>query len=125
MKNRLKLSIVNRFNLFSGICYISPVIKTMYKDRCHVLAEILKPINPDLEGCPEEAYQAAKSVQDWLFSVDVTSKLEDEGFTEADVENLTNLVYTTPSLSGLLDIAPSGNGKEVVETIYKESIKPL
>ena len=109
-----------------GLAMLLPaVIKTMYKDRCHVLAEILKPINPDLEGCPEEAYQAAKSVQDWLFSVDVTSKLEDEGFTDADVEKLTNLVYTTPSLSGLLDIAPSGNGKDVVETIYRESIKPL
>ena len=109
-----------------GLAMLLPaVIKTMYKDRAHVLAEILKPINPDLEGCPEEAYQAAKSVQDWLFSVDVTSKLEDEGFTDADVEKLTNLVYTTPSLSGLLDIAPSGNGKDVVETIYKESIKPL
>ena len=109
-----------------GLAILLPaVIKTIYKDRAHVLAEILKPINPDLEGDASEAYQAAKSVQDWLFSVGVTSKLEDEGFTENDVEKLTNLVYTTPSLSGLLDIAPSGNGRDVVETIYRDSIKPM
>ena len=78
-----------------------------------------------LEGDASEAYSAAKSVQDWLFSVGVTSKLEDEGFTDADVERLTNLVYTTPSLSGLLDIAPSGNGRDVVEKIYRESVKPI
>ncbi|MBR5555022.1 iron-containing alcohol dehydrogenase [bacterium] len=109
-----------------GLAILLPaVIKTIYKDKAHILADILKPINPDLEGDPSEAYQAAKSVQDWLFSVGVTSKLQDEGFSEADVEKLTNLVYTTPSLSGLLDIAPSGNGRDVVQAIYKDSIKPL
>ena len=33
MKNRLKLSIVNRFNLFSGICYISPA-----KEGCKIIS---------------------------------------------------------------------------------------
>ena len=109
-----------------GLAILLPaVIKTIYKDKAHILADILKPINPDLEGDASEAYLAAKSVQDWLFSVGVTSKLQDEGFVEADVERLTNLVYTTPSLSGLLDIAPSGNGRDVVEAIYRDSIKPL
>ena len=109
-----------------GLAILLPaVIKTIYKDKAYILADILKPINPDLEGDASEAYLAAKSVQDWLFSVGVTSKLQDEGFVEADVERLTNLVYTTPSLSGLLDIAPSGNGRDVVEAIYRDSIKPL
>ena len=62
---------------------------------------------------------------DWLVSVGVPQKLTDEGFTEADVDKLTDLVYTTPSLSGLLDIAPSGNGREIVETIYRTSLQPL
>lgn len=109
-----------------GLAILLPaVVKTIYKDRAHVLADILKPINGDLEGDPSEAHAAAKSVQDWLFSVGVTEKLEDEGFTEADVPRLVELVYTTPSLSGLLDIGPSGNGKEVVEAIYKYSLKPM
>ena len=60
-----------------------------------------------------------------MYSVDVKEKLEDEGFTDADVEKLTDLVFTTPSLSGLIDIAPSGNSREVVKEIYKNSVKPL
>ncbi len=109
-----------------GLAILLPaVIKTIYKDRPHVLAEILAPIASGLTGDPAEADMAAKLVQDWLFSVDVKEKLEDEGFTDADVERLTDLVYTTPSLSGLIDIAPSGNGRDVIETIYRNSVKPL
>lgn len=109
-----------------GLAILLPaVVKTIYKDKPHVLADILAPIAPGLKGEASEADKAAKLVQDWLFSVDVKEKLEDEAFTEADVEKLTDLVYTTPSLAGLLDIAPSGNGREVVKEIYRNSVKPL
>ena len=82
-----------------GLAILLPaVIKTIYKDRPHVLAEILAPIAPGLKPEASDADKAAKLVQDWLFSVDVKEKLEDEGFTDADVEKLTDLVYTTPSL---------------------------
>ena len=109
-----------------GLAILLPaVIKVIYKDRPHVLAEILAPIAKGLTGDPAEAEKAAKEVQSWLASVGVPEKLADEGFTEADVEKLVNLVYTTPSLGGLIDIGPSGNGREVVEAIYKDSIKPL
>ncbi len=109
-----------------GLAMLLPaVIKVIYKDRAAVLADILSPIVPDLKGEASEAEKAAKAVQDWLFSVGVTEKLVDEGFTEADVPKLVDLVYTTPSLGGLIDIGPSGNGREVVEEIYKNSLKPL
>ncbi len=109
-----------------GLAILLPaVIKTIYKAKPYVLADILAPIAPGLKGDASEAEKAAKQVQDWLFSVDVKEKLEDEGFTESDVARLTDLVYTTPSLGGLLDIAPSGNGREVVETVYRDSIKPM
>ena len=109
-----------------GLAILLPaVIKTIYKDRPNVLAEILAPIAPGLTGNPSEADKAAKEVQDWLFSVDVKEKLTDEGFTDADVEKLTDLVYSTPSLGGLIDIAPSGNGRDVVENIYRNSVRPL
>lgn len=109
-----------------GLAILLPaVIKTIYKDRPHVLADILAPIAQGLKGEPDEAEKAAKLVQDWLFSVGVTEKLEDEGFNADDVERLTDLVYTTPSLEGLIQIAPSGSGREVVKEIYKNSIKPM
>ena len=109
-----------------GLAILLPaVIKTIYKDRPHVLADILAPIAHGLKPEASDADMAAKLVQDWLFSVDVKEKLEDEGFTDADVEKLTDLVYTTPSLSGLIDIGPSGNGRDVVETIYRNSVRPL
>lgn len=109
-----------------GLAILLPaVIKTIYKDKAHILADILTPIVPGLKGEASEAEKAAKGVQDWLFSVGVTEKLVDEGFEEKDVERLVDLVYTTPSLSGLLDIGPSGNGREVVEEIYRNSLKAL
>ena len=109
-----------------GLAMLLPaVIKVIYKDRANILADILSPIVSGLTGNPDEAEKAAKGVQDWLFSVGVTEKLTDEGFTEGDVEKLVDLVYTTPSLSGLLDIAPSGNDRVVVEEIYKNSLRPL
>ena len=52
-------------------------------------------------------------------SVGVAEKLEDEGFSEADVEKLVKLTYETPSLAGLLAIGPCGDGKEVVEATDK------
>ena len=109
-----------------GLAILLPaVVKTIYKDRANILADILSPLVPGLKPEESDADKAAKGVQEWLASVGVPEKLEDEGFTETDVEKLVNLVYTTPSLSGLLDIAPSGNGREVVESIYRNSLKPL
>ena len=47
------------------------------------------------------------------------------GYLESDVEKLTNLAFTTPSLDGLLAIAPNEATKERVEKIYKDSMKPI
>lgn len=106
-----------------GLAILLPaVVKTIYKDKPHILAEVLAPVVPDLKGEPEEAQKAADGVYEWLKSVGVPEKLTDEGFTEADVEKLVDLVYTTPSLGGLIEIAPSGSGRDVVEKIYRESL---
>lgn len=109
-----------------GLAILLPaVIKTMYKDKPYVLADILAPLVPGLRPEAADADKAAKGVQEWLKSVGVPEKLEDQGFKEEDVAKLVELVYTTPSLAGLLDIAPSGNGREVCEAIYKNSLKPM
>ena len=109
-----------------GLAILLPaVIKEIYKEKPHILADILAPIVPGLKGEPDEALKAAEGVQAWLKSVDVTEKLTDEGFSDADVDKLVDLVYTTPSLEGLLQISPCGDGRDVVKEIYKNSIKPL
>lgn len=109
-----------------GLAILLPsVIKTIYASQANILADILAPIVPGLKGEACDAEKAAKGVEKWLQSVGVSEKLLDEGFAEADVEKLVNLVYTTPSLDGLLAIAPTGNGRDIVERIYRESLKPL
>ena len=78
-----------------GLAILLPaVIKTIYKDKANILADILSPIVSDLKGDASEAEKAAKGVQEWLKSVGVPEKLEDEGFSDADVEKLVDLVYT-------------------------------
>lgn len=107
-----------------GLAILLPsVIKTIYKDKAATLADILAPIVPGLKGDVSEADKAADGVYAWLKSVDVPEKLTDIGFAEADVDKLTDLVFTTPSLAGLIDIGPSGNSREVVRAIYEDSLK--
>lgn len=106
-----------------GLAILLPaVIKTIYKDRAATLADILAPIVPELKGTPDEAEKAAEGVYTWLKSVDVPEKLTDMGFKAEDVDKLTDLVFTTPSLQSLIDIGPSGNSREVVRKIYEESL---
>ncbi len=107
-----------------GLAILLPsVIKTIYKDKAATLADILAPIVPDLKGEASEAEKAANGVYAWLKSVDVPEKLTDIGFAESDVDKLTDLVFTTPSLAGLIDIGPSGNSREVVRAIYEDALK--
>lgn len=107
-----------------GLAILLPaVVKAIYKDKGATLADILAPIVPDLKGMPDEAQKASDGVYEWLKSVDVGQKLEDEGFSASDVDKLTDLAFTTPSLDGLIGIGPSGNSKELVRNIYQESLK--
>ena len=106
-----------------GLAILLPaVIKTIYKDRPNVLADILAPIAPNLKPEAGDAKKAEKEVYEWLKSVDVPEKLTDMGFSADDVEKLTDLAFTTPSLDGLINIGPSGNSRELVRTIYQNSL---
>ena len=107
-----------------GLAILLPaVVKAIYKDKSATLADILAPIVPNLKGMPDEAQKASEGVYAWLKSVDVSQKLEDEGFSTNDVDKLTDLAFTTPSLDGLIGIGPSGNSRELVRNIYQESLK--
>lgn len=106
-----------------GLAILLPaVIKNIYPYKSSTLADILEPIVPNLKGTPDEAAHCATQIEKWLNSVGIISKLKDEGFTELDVEKLVELTFETPSLGGLLGLAPNEATKEVVRQIYKDSL---
>lgn len=102
-----------------GLAMLLPaVIKCIYKDKANVLSYILEPIAKNIVN----AEDAEVKVYEWLKSVEVPNKLKDEGFSEADVEKLVKLAQTTPSLDGLLSLAPNNATTECIEAIYKNSL---
>ena len=106
-----------------GLAILLPaVIRNIYAAKSETLAYILEPIVAGLKADASDTEKAATGVYEWLKSVDVPNKLTDEGFSEADVKTLTDLAFTTPSLDGLLGIAPTKATKEAVEKIYMESL---
>lgn len=108
-----------------GLAMLLPaVLKNIYPARPATLAALLAPIVPGLKGDACEAEAVAKGVEKWLFSVGSTHKLEDEGFKASDVEKLVDLAFNTPSLAGLLAIAPTKADQEAVRVIYTESLTP-
>ena len=108
-----------------GLAMLLPaVVKYIYKTKGATLASILSLIVPDLKGTPDEADYVAQKVEEWLASVGVPQKLTDEGFSKDDVEKLVNLTFDTPSLGGLLSIAPVDGDRETVKAIFTESLYP-
>lgn len=106
-----------------GLAILLPaVIRNIYAAKADTLAYILEPIVKGLKADTADTEKAATGVYEWLKSVDVPNKLKDEGFSETDVEKLTELAFTTPSLDGLLAIAPTEATREAVATIYRESL---
>jgi len=57
--------------------------------------------------------------------VGIKSKLQDEGYTKQDIDKLTNLALTTPSLDTLLSVAPIEATEQTIRTIYEESFKTM
>lgn len=108
-----------------GLAMLLPaVIKNIYKAKPATLSDVLAPLVPGLTGCVCEADKVAEGIEKWLFSVGCTHKLSDEGFREEDVDKLVDLAFDTPSLGGLLSIAPTEADREAVRIIYTESLKP-
>lgn len=106
-----------------GLAILLPaVIKNIYASKSSILSYILEPMVAGLTDSADDALKASEGVYNWLKSVDVPNKLKDEGFVDSDVEKLTELAFTTPSLDGLLGLAPTKATKEAVATIYTESL---
>ena len=109
-----------------GLAILLPaVVKEIYVEKAGVLADILAPLVPGLKGDPAEALAAAQGVEKWLASAGVPQKLADEGFSAADLDHLVELAFTTPSLDGLLGLAPTAGDRAAVRRIYADSINKL
>ncbi len=109
-----------------GLAMLLPaVIEAIYEAKPQTLSDILAPIAPDLKGEVSEANKAAKTVENWLFELGVSEKLEDLGFVEEDIEKLTTLAFETPSLGMLLGLAPNEATSEMVQKIYKNSLHKM
>ena len=105
-----------------GLAILLPaVVENMWEAKKETLTYILKAIAPEMNN-ETTAKEANELVYDWLKSVGVPNKLKDEGFEEKDIEKLVDLAFTTPSLGGLLSIAPTEATKDAVSEIYRKSL---
>lgn len=98
------------------------VVQQIYPAKSEILADILAPIVPGLTGAPDEAAKAYDGLKKWLQEVGISGSLATEGFTEQDLDKLTQLAFETPSLELLLSMAPVAATKETVWQIYKNSL---
>lgn len=109
-----------------GLAVLLPaVVQAIYPQKAQVLADLLRPLAPKLQGKPEEAHEAGKAVQAWLNLCGVSQKLRDVGFTRDDVDKLVDMTIKEPSLAGLLEQAPGYANANSVAAIYMNSFLPL
>lgn len=102
-----------------GLAMLLPaVVKCIYDDKSEVLSYILEPVTGEIKNSKE----AEEKVYEWLKSVGVPNKLKDEGFSENDIEKLVTLSQTTPSLDGLLSLAPNDATPDRIKEIYERSM---
>jgi len=106
-----------------GLSLLLPsIIKHIYPEKSKILADVLSPIVPGLNGTADEKDKAAAGVKDWLQKMGVTMGLRRAGFVDADILTLTDLTSSTLNLDLLLSLSPSDSGKSAVESIYRESM---
>ncbi len=106
-----------------GLAMLLPsVVKEIYPASGEVLAEIFEPILPGFKGTADEADKAYTGIRSWLDGIGIKSRLKDEGFNEDVVGKLVDLAFETPSLDGLLAIAPVKATREAVRNIYTNSL---
>jgi alcohol dehydrogenase class IV len=109
-----------------GLSILLPsVIKTIYPAKGDVLSQILKPIVPKLKGTPKEAKDAAKAVEEWIFSLGVKEKLHDVGFSEEDIPELVKYLKKAQEGGGSLSLSPVPVDDELLRQIYYESLSPI
>lgn len=106
----------------NGLAQILPaVLRQIYPVSSRILADVLSAIVPGLQGVPEETEKVCEGVKNWLTEMGIVMSLSALGFTEKDLDKLTDLAFETPSLDLLLSLAPVEATKDVVRKIYGDS----
>jgi len=110
----------------TGLAAILPsVVKLTYRVLPEVCAEFFRPIIPDLEGKPREAEYAAREVEGWSASIGRPEKLENLGFSKDDIPRLTENAWAWPTGKFVFRISPVKVTKELIKSIFEESLEPL
>ncbi|MDO5061534.1 MAG: iron-containing alcohol dehydrogenase [Peptostreptococcaceae bacterium] len=106
-----------------GLALLLPaVLKRVFEARKHTIFEVLQPILGELDFETATGEMVAAATRNWLHSVGIKESLRDLGFGEEHLDKLTELVYETPGLKGLLGLAPIEVTPELVRTIFAESL---
>jgi len=109
-----------------GLAVLLPaVVQAIYPQKAQILADLLQPLAPGLQGKAVEAHEAGKAVQAWLNRCGVSQKLRDVGFSKDDVDKLVDMTLKEPSLASLLEQAPGYANATSVAAIYMNSFLPL
>ena len=109
-----------------GLAMLLPsVVKHVYPVKPEPLAEMYRPIAPQIKGIPGEAEYVARKIEEWLYAIGIKEKLSDVGFSEDDINELTRLAKETPMLDVLLNQAPLQVTDDLIRSIYRESLTPL
>lgn len=107
----------------NGCALLLPaVLKQIYPAAYRTLAEVLSPIVPGLAGVPEETEKVCAGIKNWLGEMGIVMGISRLGFTEKDLDKLTDLSFNTPSSGMLLSLAPVQASKDMVRKIYSDSL---
>ncbi len=109
-----------------GLAMLLPaVVQNIYPVSGKTLAYIYGGAIPGFKGEPAEAHKFAVKVERWLKQMGAPEKLSDDGYTDADIKQLVALAFSTPSLEGLIGLAPTVGTPELIAEIYRNSLKPM
>ncbi len=109
-----------------GLAVIMPaVFRRVYRAAPSILADMLKPMIPGLQGKAEEADRVAVELEKWIFSTGETRKISDLGYTDEDMDSITEFVMSYEPYVRLMGLAPITMDAESVREIYAESMKPI
>lgn len=105
-----------------GLGILMPaMVQEIYHAVPEQLAELLKPIIPDLEGIPAERDKVVAGLRTWFNSVGQKTDMSDY-FTEADIPALVKLTMDSSLAKMLLPLAPIKADEKVVERIFRNSL---